>query len=404
MQRLIFVISLIVLAAVQTAHGQTSTFTYQGRLTEGGNPASGAYQMQFKLFDSLAGPTQIGSTLADVPVTVAQGVFTVNLDFGIVALSGADRWIEIAVRHNSGEVYTTLSPREQITSSPYAVRTISAGLADNALALGGLAASEYVTTASVGNAFVKNTTSPQAANFNITGDGIVGGSVGIGTPTPAQRLHIQSPAGVNAASLVQAPVGFFAQYQVQSGADNPWIIGAQDNFSNGALLLRSGFGDVMALRQTGNVGIGTNSPAARLHINGAAATGLSLLATDSVSIGGHISQSRDQGGIVKAMAYVNGDGTLSRCYNGVTGSSSGNCGLTVSRAPPPLDLPGTYRVDFNFPVNDRFLAITVQNSNVGAENAGASYVFSGSSANAILVFTYAVDSGASDRPFMVILY
>jgi hypothetical protein len=56
-------------------------------------------------------------------VTVEQGIFTVKLDFGANALSGANRWLEIAVRHNSGESYSMLAPREQIASSPYAVRT-----------------------------------------------------------------------------------------------------------------------------------------------------------------------------------------------------------------------------------------------------------------------------------------
>jgi hypothetical protein len=109
---------------------QTTVFVYQGRLNDGGNAANGSFQMQFKLFDSLGGAGQIGSTITDVPVMVNQGVFSVKLDFGSNALSGANRWLEIAVRHNSNESYTTLAPREQIASSPYSVRTLSAASAD----------------------------------------------------------------------------------------------------------------------------------------------------------------------------------------------------------------------------------------------------------------------------------
>src|SRR5437667_8630800 len=87
--------------------GQTTAFNYQGHLTDNGSPANGSFQMQFKLFDSLAGGTQIGATLADLPVTAAQGIFSARLDFGSSALSGANRWLEIAVRHNAGEGYTT---------------------------------------------------------------------------------------------------------------------------------------------------------------------------------------------------------------------------------------------------------------------------------------------------------
>ncbi len=54
-------------------NAQTTAFNYQGRLTEAGNPANGAFQMQFKLFDSLSGAGQVGSTISDVPVTVSQG-------------------------------------------------------------------------------------------------------------------------------------------------------------------------------------------------------------------------------------------------------------------------------------------------------------------------------------------
>src|SRR5258708_12461804 len=105
--------------------------------------------MQIKLCDSLRGTGQVGWRIADVPVTTNQGVFATKLDFGSNALSGADRWLEIAVRHNSGESYTTLSPRQHLASSPYSVRTLSAASADtaiNAQNLGGLAPNHFVHT------------------------------------------------------------------------------------------------------------------------------------------------------------------------------------------------------------------------------------------------------------------
>src|SRR5829696_3731156 len=99
-----FAVRLLLLAILSaTAAAQTTAFSYQGSLKESGSPANGAFQMQFKLFDSLGGAGQIGSTIADVPITASQGIFSVILDFGANALSGANRWLEIAVRHNSGE-------------------------------------------------------------------------------------------------------------------------------------------------------------------------------------------------------------------------------------------------------------------------------------------------------------
>src|SRR5258708_39231055 len=117
--------------------------------------------MQLKRFDAVSGGTQIGSTIPDVPVTASAGIFSVKLDFGSIALSGADRWLEIAIRHNSGESYTTLSPREQIASSPYSVRTLSTAQADVALdsnKLGGGDASQYVTTTNAATNFIRNST------------------------------------------------------------------------------------------------------------------------------------------------------------------------------------------------------------------------------------------------------
>jgi hypothetical protein len=387
---------VLTLLLLTSTYAQTTAFSYQGKLTDGGNPASGVFQMQFKLYDSLGGSGQVGPTLSDIPVTVTSGVFSVRLDFGSNPLNGANRWLEIAVRHPSSEFYTTLSPREQIASSPYAVQTL------NAQMLGGIPASEYVTTSSVGSSFIRNQSTLQAATFNISGKGIFGGGVGIGTSSPLELIHIKSQPGFNAAAAVEAPTGFFAQYQLYTGADNPWIIGTQDNFANGALLFRKTGTDVMAIRQTGNVGIGTSSPVGKLHIEGTGPTGLSLLTTGPVSLGGNIMQPRDKGGAPKAMLYVNGNATIIRCYNGVTGSATGNCGFSVGHLIPQ----GSYFVELGFTVSDRFVSATVVDSPPSDEgpNAGVSIRFPSTTNTAIVVNTYQVGAGGSDRPFMVFVY
>lgn len=183
---------LIVVCAASAGFAQTTAFNYQGKLSDAGNPANGTYQMEFKLFDAPAGGNQIGATVSVNSVTVNQGIFDAQLDFGAGAFPGADRFLEIAVRRNAGENYVTLSPREQINTTPQAIRSRSAETADNAVQLGGVAASEYPTTASISNTFINNEVSPltklggapQNASFNISGDGIIGGVVGIGTTAP----------------------------------------------------------------------------------------------------------------------------------------------------------------------------------------------------------------------------
>jgi len=47
----LFIILTIVLSG-GAIFGQTSGFTYQGRLTDGGTPANGNYDLQFVLFDA----------------------------------------------------------------------------------------------------------------------------------------------------------------------------------------------------------------------------------------------------------------------------------------------------------------------------------------------------------------
>jgi hypothetical protein len=124
---------LLIVLASATCLGQTSAFTYQGKLAEAGLPANGVYQFEFKLFDTDSGGNQIGSTQT-VIATVQGGTFTTQLDFGSAAFpADADRWLEISVRLNaSGAPYTTLSPRQQLNSVPFAVRSRQATSADNA--------------------------------------------------------------------------------------------------------------------------------------------------------------------------------------------------------------------------------------------------------------------------------
>jgi hypothetical protein len=67
---------LIILTIVLSAgaiFGQTSGFTYQGRLTDGGIAANGNYDLQFALFDAADGNNQIGQTktVSSVPVSAA---------------------------------------------------------------------------------------------------------------------------------------------------------------------------------------------------------------------------------------------------------------------------------------------------------------------------------------------
>jgi hypothetical protein len=103
-----------------------TAFTYQGRLIDANNAADGLYDFQFRLYDSPDASlgTQMGSTLDIGELDVTDGYFTVELDFDTGIFDGNALWLEIGVR--AGELdepnaYTILSPRQQVTATPYAL-------------------------------------------------------------------------------------------------------------------------------------------------------------------------------------------------------------------------------------------------------------------------------------------
>jgi hypothetical protein len=108
--------------AVQAPLG--TSFTYQGKLNVNGSPASGSFDLQFTLHDSLAGGQLVAGPVAKPSVAVAGGLFTVTLDFGQSPFDGSAVWLEISVRPPGG-VYTLLTPRQPLTAVPYALRALN---------------------------------------------------------------------------------------------------------------------------------------------------------------------------------------------------------------------------------------------------------------------------------------
>ncbi|HZE71508.1 MAG TPA: tail fiber domain-containing protein [Pyrinomonadaceae bacterium] len=193
--RLSILITVLVLVA-NVARAQTSTFTYQGRLTDGAKPANGPYDFQFKLYDALTGGNQlpIGSpvTLNRSGVVATNGIFTVQLDFGASVFPGADRFLDIGVKRPTDSSYTSLNPRQQLASTPYSVQALSATNAvnaTNATQLGGVAANQFVQTNDTrmsdardplpgSTNYIQNSTAPQSAsNFDISGNGSAAGTL-----------------------------------------------------------------------------------------------------------------------------------------------------------------------------------------------------------------------------------
>jgi hypothetical protein len=180
-------------------------------------------------------------------------------------------------------------------------------------------------------------------------------------------------------------------------------------------------------RATGNVGIGTTAPVAQLQaetgeykmavlgkatgtgtgVVGASSTGIGVYATSGSGMAlyaaGNAGQDRDKGGLVKAMAYVNIDGAILRCYNAIANVSTGNCGFVI--AWPNVD-PYVYRIDFGFQVNDRFVSVTPRTAL--SVNIGATFRFDDTLPNTVTVRTYVTDvdfaPSGTPNPFMIIVY
>lgn len=225
--------ALVTWGSLCSVAAQGTAFTYSGRLTGNGAVVSGNYDLQFTLYNAVSGGGVVAGPLVITPVEVANGLFTVRLDFGPGVFIGGPRWLDVAVRPTGVGNYTSLSPRNEVTSSPYAIRAQSAGVADS----GGGGGS--VWSVNGGSAY-----------YNA-------GNVGIGTSTPKGALQLAS-GGLAVTGGSSPYTGAGAGVFMESGASGGLLF-AYD-YSAGAtrnLLLNS---------PGGNVGIGTTTPASKLTV------------------------------------------------------------------------------------------------------------------------------------------
>lgn len=118
------------IAAITSIASAQNTFTYQGTLNDEGAPATGNYDMRFTLWtDATVGApdTQIGSVFTSPATSVADGLFSVNLDLDDSAFQTQDsRYLQIEVRFAGDPGYTTLSPRQRVDFAPRAFHSLTA--------------------------------------------------------------------------------------------------------------------------------------------------------------------------------------------------------------------------------------------------------------------------------------
>jgi hypothetical protein len=275
---------LAVLAMTSFAHGQTTAFTYHGRLNNNGVAAAGAHDMQFRIYDAVTGGLLVAGPVPVNSVDVANGLFTVRIDFGAGVFTGPPRWLEISVRQGGNPNFTILSPRQELTSSPYAIRAQSAGTAADVSngsvvkSLNGLrdtvslAAGANVTLTPAGNT-ITIASSGGNGPWLPSGSSIFynGGNVGIGTPTPAEKLDVRG-------SLILDPGGSPTFYTAASGAEqnrylnliNSPTFPSASGLKAGGLLVGDSYSFADPgkndLIVKGNIGVGTATPARKLTV------------------------------------------------------------------------------------------------------------------------------------------
>ncbi len=222
-------------------------------------PANGDYDMQFSLYDAATDGVLVAGPLifdddpsSSGPVPVDIGLFAVELDFGDV-FDGTALWIEIDVRPFGGGGYTTLSPRQPLTATPFALHALSAPGGEGFWSANG----------------------SDIHNSNA-------GNVGIGTPTPQANLHIDGTGSSAVGFHMQAPGDSVGEILMGSPFGHVGIAGRANNgnrrdiyFMDTGLGLftrnspSSPFtGNGLFIDESGNVGVGTSAPVEKLHVHG----------------------------------------------------------------------------------------------------------------------------------------
>ena len=114
--RCVFLFFLVLFLAAPVV---AAPITYQGQLQQQDQPFSGTADLEFRLFDSVGGATQIGPAQTLAGVSVQGGLFQVELDFGVGAFDGSSRFLEVRVNG------APLTPRQAVTATPVALYALA---------------------------------------------------------------------------------------------------------------------------------------------------------------------------------------------------------------------------------------------------------------------------------------
>lgn len=285
------VVALSAVLAGSMAGAQVgTTFTYQGRLTTGGAPATAPVDLRFRLFDAAAGGTALGATLQRSGVTPTEGLFSSSLDFGAGMFGGA-RWVEISVAPAGTGSFTALSPRQPVTPAPQALfatqaeslTTQAASFFQNASNL----SAGTIPSARLTGAYSGPLTFANAANvFTGSGAGLTGlNAANMSSGVLSDARLSANIVRLNTANVFSQDISTLTGLVVDVGGANDGSIGRGLRFGGsgsgeGVMSRRLGSDNVQGLElltagtprlsitNAGNIGIGTLTPGAKLDVAG----------------------------------------------------------------------------------------------------------------------------------------
>jgi hypothetical protein len=220
-----------VAAGPLSALAQGTAFTYQGQLQQGGGFANGSYDLVFNLYTNSSGGTPFYTPVTNLATSVTGGLFTVTLNYYYIFENPATTyWLDISVRTNGGGAFTELTPRQQITPTPYAIYANDA-YAATYVSLSSITALNLDTT-TLGNAGQVLSLNQVGALVwtNVSGGG-GGGSwslTGNGGTSPANGNFL----GTTDNNPLEAEVNGVRGWQLAPTADAPNVVGgAPGNFA-----------------------------------------------------------------------------------------------------------------------------------------------------------------------------
>ena len=178
-----------------------TAFTYQGVLKKNGAPLSGACDFHFTLWNAASSGAQQGVTQTLTSLSVVNGLFTAQLDFGSQFI-GEARWLQTQVKCAGDPGFTTLSPRQAITAAPYALSLRPGAIISGTGSLG-----LSVNTPN-GNAIVAN----GKANGYAT---VYGGDT---SPAGGYGVYGNSPNGIGVYGISDARAGVLGVTSYSSGS------------------------------------------------------------------------------------------------------------------------------------------------------------------------------------------